>query len=135
MRRAITTAAVLAIGCKQPAEEAGPCACVPGNTARITSPIAAEPLTGVTLLAALRRHATDVRLGKGARDVKVFDDELRFAIIDFCSPCGGWVSDRATMEEMFPLERLDQAVGAVCMGLVLRDGSTVYGSARPKACR
>ena len=95
----------------------------------------AEPLDGPALVAALRRHVRDVRLGKEARDIKVLDDELRFAIIDFCSPCGGWVADRMTIEEMFALERLDDAQSAVCMGLVLRDGTTVYGSTRPAACR
>ena len=39
------------------------------------------------------------------------------------------------LEEMFPLDRLDDAAGAVCMGLVLRDGTTVYGGTRPRACR
>lgn len=90
-------------------------------------------MTGESLVAALHRHRRDVALGKPARDIKLIDDQLRFAIIDFCQPCGGWVDDRMTMEAMFPLDRLDDATSAVCMGLVLRDGATVYGSARP--CR
>src|SRR5688572_33109001 len=94
---------VLSAACSSPPE--GPCTCTPGNTARIVMPGAAAPLDGPALVAALRRHKQDVALGKNARDIKVLDDELRFAIIDFCSPCGGWVSDRATMEEMFPLDR------------------------------
>jgi len=32
---------------------------------------------------------------------------------------------------MVPLSRLDDAVGTTCLGLVLRDGSTVSGRARP----
>lgn len=123
------------IGCKSSTSDDGPCTCVPENTSRITSPLATGPLTGAGLVAALRRHATDVRLGKNPRDIKLDDDELRFAIIDFCQPCGGWVHDRMTMEEMFPLDRLDDAASAVCMGLVLRDGTTAYGSTRPKSCR
>ena len=39
------------------------------------------------------------------------------------------------MEDMFPLARLDDAASAVCLGLVLYDGTTVYGNARPPACR
>ena len=108
------------------------CACTPGNTAHIRSG-AAPAITGESLVAALRRHRQDVTLGRPPRDIKLTDDQLRFAIIDFCQPCGGWVDDRMTMEAMFPLDRLDDATSAVCMGLVLRDGTTVYGSARP--CR
>jgi hypothetical protein len=133
LRIAFIIAALSISGCKSSAPE-GPCSCVPENTARITSPLSPVPITGPALVAALRRHATDVRLGKNARDIKVIDDELRFVIIDFCQPCGGWVQDRMTMEEMFPLDRLDDATSAVCMGLVLRDGTTAYGSTRPRAC-
>lgn len=92
-------------------------------------------MDGVSLLARLRRHKTDVSLGKNARDIKVIDDQLRFAIVDFCQPCPHWVGDRLTIEEMFPLGRLDEATRGVCMGLVLRDGTTVHGEARPSACR
>jgi len=92
-------------------------------------------MDGVSLLARLRRHRQDVANGMNPRDVKVVDDELRFAILAFCQPCGAWVGDRLTIEEMYPLGRLDEAVGAVCMGLVLRDGSTAWGDARPQNCR
>lgn len=111
------------------------CTCTPGNRGKIRAPGDAAPMDGPALVAALRRHRSDVRANKNPRDIKVLDDELRFAIIDFCQPCGGWVDDRMTMEEMFPLERLDDATGAVCMGLVLRDGTTAYGETRPAACR
>jgi hypothetical protein len=124
----------LLIGCKADSAE-GPCTCTPGNVSQIKAPFAPDGMDGPALLAALRRHATDVRLGKNPRDIKVLDDELRFAIIDFCQPCGSWVGDRLTMEEMFPLDRLDDAASAVCMGLVLRDQTTVYGKSRPKNCR
>ena len=126
---------LLAIGCSSKPPEPEACTCTPTNTGRIRGPGASESLTGTSLLAALRRHAQDVRLRKTPRDIKVADDELRFQIIDFCSPCEAWVNDRMTMEEMFPLDRLDEVTRAVCMGLVLGTGSTVYGEARPKACR
>ncbi|MBA3451632.1 MAG: hypothetical protein H0T42_00890 [Deltaproteobacteria bacterium] len=89
----------------------------------------------MSLLTRLRRHRDDVAHGKNPRDIKVIDDQLRFAIIDFCQPCAHWVTDRLTVEEMFPIGRLDEAVRGVCMGLVLRDGATVYGDARPSSCR
>ena len=111
------------------------CSCTPDNVGRVKGRHADAPLTGDTLLAALRKHQQDVRLGKTPRDIKVADDELRFQIIDFCQPCASWVDDRMTMEQMFPLDRSDQARTAVCMGLVLRDGSTIYGDTRPAACR
>ena len=46
-----------------------------------------------------------------------------------------FVRTKLAMEQLFPLARLDDAVSAVCMGLVLRDGSTAYGDARPINCR
>lgn len=109
------------------------CTCVPENVGHIEAFPGTRPLDGAGLLAKLRerpRHA-----GQTPRDLKVFDDQLRFAILDMCAPCGSWVSDRATIEELFPLSRLDEATSAICMGLVLRDGSTVYGELRPRACR
>lgn len=108
---------------------------MPGNVSRIVSAHATAPMDGAAVVAALRRHKSDVALGKEARAIKIADDQLRFALIDFCQPCGHWVHDRMTMEEMFPLDRLDHATSAVCMGLVLRDGTTVYGETRPAACR
>lgn len=127
-------ALLLIIGCSGKQAEPETCTCTPGNTGRVRK-TGGEPLTGTSLLAALRTHAQDVRLGKTPRDIKVADDQLRFQIIDFCSPCEAWVNDRMTMEEMFPLDKLDDATGAVCMGLTLANGSTVYGETRPKACR
>jgi len=123
------------VGCSSTPDAPATCTCTPGNTGRIRGAGGSEPLTGSSLLAALRRHAQDVRLGKNPRDIKVADDQLRFQIIDFCAPCQAWVDDRMTIEEMFPTARLDDATGAVCMGLVLGDGSTVYGDSRPAACR
>lgn len=92
-------------------------------------------LDGTSLLAKLRRHRSDVALQRPARDVKVFDDELRLQLTSFCDPCSDWIRDRLTIEDMFPLDRLDDAASGVCMGLVLRDGTTVYGDARPRGCR
>jgi hypothetical protein len=110
------------------------CRCTPENRARTRLP-GGEALDGAALVAKLRRHARDVALHRPARDIKVFDDELRLQLSEFCQPCSAWVGDRMTIEDMFPLDRLDDAVSAVCMGLVLRDGSTLYGSTRPAACR
>jgi hypothetical protein len=117
-------ALVALVACKSPEPE--PCTCTPGNVSHIK-------MDGPAIVAALRKHKLDVAAHKNPRDIKVADDQLRFAVLDLCQPCGDWVADRLTMEEMFPLARLDDATGAVCMGLVLRDGTTVYGDAR--TCR
>ena len=124
---------VLVSACEsKPAETK--CTCTPDNVGKVKGRDDA-PMTGESLLAALRRHKQDVALKRTPRDIKIADDELRFRILDFCQPCSDWVQDRMSMEEMFPLDRLDDATRAVCMGLVLRDGTTVYGSTRPAACR
>jgi len=121
--------------CSKPEPETTTCTCTPGNVAHVKAVGEATPMTGEMLVAALRRHRQEVALHTTPRDIKVHDDQLRFQIVDFCQPCSDWVKDRLTMEDMFPLDRLDDATSAVCMGLVLRDGSTVYGDARPRACR
>jgi hypothetical protein len=126
---------LLLVGCEEPAPRDEACTCTPSNVGRTKGIREDAPMTGVSLVARLRRHASDVALGKNPRDIKVIDDQLRFAIVDFCSPCAAWVEDRLTIEQMFPLDRLDEAASAVCMGLVLRDGTTVFGAARPRACR
>ncbi len=113
----------------------GPCRCTPGNVSRTRSIDEAEPMDGPALVGRLRDHQRMVAEGRNPRDVKVFDDELRYAILDFCQPCSAWVGERMTMEQMFPLHRLGEAKSAVCMGLVLRDGTIAYGDARPRACR
>ena len=92
-------------------------------------------MDGEGLVARLRIHQRDVSLGKNARAIKIADDELRFAVSNFCQPCGDWIKDTMRIDEMFPLARLDEATRGVCMGLVLRDGTTVYGDTRPRACR
>jgi hypothetical protein len=112
----------------------GACHCTPDNRSR-TRRADGSTLDGATLLARLRRHKQDIALQRPGRDIKVFDDELRLELTGFCQPCSDWVTDRLTIDEMFPLDRLDDATGGVCMGLVLRDGTTVYGRARPAACR
>jgi len=83
------------------------------------------------LLGLLRRHrAMAAQGGANGRDIKLVDDEIRIAEALACQPCE-WVGDRLTVDEMVPLSRLDDAVGTTCLGLVLRDGSTVSGRARP----
>jgi len=134
LARALVASLVL-VACREPAPRDEGCTCTPGDTGRIKGLREDAPMDGVSLLARLRRHRSDVALGRNPRDIKVIDDQLRFAIVDFCQPCAHWVADRLTIEEMFPLERLDEATRGVCMGLVLRDGTTVYGEARPPACR
>jgi len=95
----LVLAGLLACTSPPPARHVTPATCRPGSptaprsTARRCSPAAPPP--------ARRRGASH------ARDIKVFDDELRFAILSFCQPCGGWVGDRLTIEAMFPLQRLD----------------------------
>jgi len=120
--------------CRSTPTDDGVCHCTPGNASR-TKLSDGTYLDGATLLAKLRRHQHDVEQHRTPRDIKVFDDELRFEISNFCQPCGDWIKDRTTIEEMFPLSRLDDAASSVCLGLVLRDGTTIYGDARPRACR
>ena len=125
----------LASGCAKDRPADGPCTCTPANRIRTKAVSEAQPLDGAGLVARLRRHRDDVRLNRNPRDIKVQDDQLRFLVIELCQPCSEWVADRMTMEELFPLERLDQAVRATCMGLVLADGTTAWGAARPQNCR
>jgi hypothetical protein len=112
----------------------GPCPCAPGNRSRARQPDG-TPFDSAALLAGLRRHRRAVAERRPARDVKLLDDELRLAVASFCQPCGAWVGDRLTIDQLFPLARLDDAVAGVCLGLVLGDGTTAYGDARPAACR
>lgn len=132
----VATAALAAalVGCRGAPPDDGACRCTPANRAR-TRRMDGTTLDGATLLARLRRHQRDVALQRPGRDVKLLDDELRLELTEFCQPCSDWVKDRLTIEDMFPLDRLDDAAAGVCMGLVLRDGTTVYGNARPRACR
>jgi hypothetical protein len=127
-----TVALVFAAACKAPPAETA-CTCTPGNRA-LTKAADGSPIDASSLLARLRLHRREVEEHRTPRDIKVLDDQLRFEIGNFCQPCGDWVQDRMTIEELYPLSRLDDAAGAVCMGLVLRDGTTAWGDARPKAC-
>jgi hypothetical protein len=129
-----TLVLAMAGACRQPPAGDGVCRCTPGNQSR-TKLADGTYLDGTALLGKLRRHRRDVEQHRNPRDIKVFDDELRLELSNFCQPCGDWVQDRMTIDELFPLQRLDDAAGAVCMGLVLRDATTVYGDARPRACR
>jgi hypothetical protein len=92
-------------------------------------------MDGAGLLARLRQHQRLVIERRNPRDIKVFDDELRLAIADFCHPCNGWVRERATIEDLYPLRRIDEASTAICLGFKLPDGTIVYGDDRPRACR
>lgn len=83
----------------------------------------------------LRRHVQMVRESRPGRDVKLLDDELRLKVATLCSPCGEWVGDRATMDSLYPLGKLDDARTATCLGLVLSDGTTAWGDAKPARCR
>jgi hypothetical protein len=132
-RFALPTLALIAACGGKPADDPV-CRCTPANASR-TKLADGTTLDGAGLLARLRRHRHDVEQHRTPRDIKVFDDELRFQISNFCQPCGDWVQDRMTIEDMFPLSRLDDATDSVCLGLVLRDGTMVYGDARPRACR
>jgi len=130
-----TTALAMALaGCRGAPADDGVCRCTPDNRARARR-ADGSTLDGATLLARLRRHKRDVALQRPGRDVKLLDDELRLELTEFCQPCSDWVTDRLTIDDMFPLDRLDDAAAGICMGLVLRDGTTVYGNARPRACR
>ena len=131
---ALGAALALVAACGGAPADDGVCRCTPGNASR-TRLADGTTLDAAALLGKLRRHRRDVEQHRTPRDIKVFDDELRFEISNFCQPCGDWVTDRMTIEDMFPLHRLDDATGSVCLGLVLRDGATVYGDARPRACR
>jgi hypothetical protein len=131
---AIAALAAVLAGCRGAPVDDGVCRCTPENRSR-TRRADGSTLDGATLLSRLRRHKRDVAVQTPGRDVKLFDDELRLELTEFCQPCSAWVQDRLTIEDMFPLDRLDDAAAGVCMGLVLRDGTTVYGNARPRACR
>lgn len=109
------------------------CTCAPANATRLTG--AGVAITGESLLVLLRKHARMVAEQRPGRDVKLLDDELRTATAHFCAPCGDWVTDRATIDALYPLAHLDDATSATCLGLVLRDGTTAWGDARPRGCR
>jgi hypothetical protein len=133
LRLAVTLAIAWTAACRGRADD-GVCRCTPANLSR-TKLADGSTLDGPALVGKLRRHRRDVAEHRPPRDIKVFDDELRFEVANFCQPCSEWVQDRMTIEEMFPLQRLDDAASAVCLGLVLRDGTLAYGDARPAACR
>ena len=111
----------------------GRCTCAPNNATNLSG--AGGAVNGDSILALLRRHARMVAEQRPGRDVKLLDDELRTSVAHFCSPCGAWVDDRATMDSLYPLDKLDDATTATCLGLVLRDGTIAWGDARPNACR
>ena len=132
---AVAALALSACSRSPSSDDDGPCRCTPGNISH-TRPVGeSAPMDGPALLDRLRRHQRYVQENRNPRDIKVFDDELRHALLDFCQPCSSWVGERMTMEQMFPLPRLPDATSAVCLGLVLRDGTIAYGDARPRACR
>jgi hypothetical protein len=132
---ALVLAFALGLGaCRAKPADDGVCRCTPGNQSG--SKLGdGSTFDGNVLLGKLRRHRRDALQQRNPRDIKVDDDELRLHLATFCQPCADWVNDRATIEQLFPLDRLDDAAGAVCLGLVLRDGTTAWGEARPRACR
>src|SRR4051812_28994783 len=94
---------LLAIACGKADDD---CTCKPTH----------EPSTRVLEL--LHRHRSAVRDGTGnGRDIKLVDDEIRVQSANLCSPCNTWVGERARVEELYPLDRLDEAAAATCMGL------------------
>ena len=113
----------------------GPCQCTPDNVSRTKRHDQTTPIDSIGLLSLLRRHRDLEVQNANRRDIKLVDDEIRLTVTSFCQPCGDWVGDRMTVDEMFPLARIDDATGAVCLGLVLRDGSTTFGTGRPANCR
>jgi hypothetical protein len=123
-------ALLVLVACGKDAEL--PCTCKPANVAKITQHGA--PIDSASVLALLRRHRTLIEQRAQGRDVKLVDDEIRIQVGALCQPCGDWVGDRMTVDEMFPISRLDDATGVVCLGLTLRDGTTAFGE-RPSACR
>ena len=118
------------VGCRDPAPDGPPpCTCAPALTE-------AAPKASLTIRALARRHQAAVRDGhRNGRDTKLVDDELRLQSAILCEPCGGWIGERATAEAIYPVDRVDDAVGVVCMGFRLRDGSVAFGSAHPPECR
>lgn len=100
--------------------EEAPAACQPTGTAP------------AKLLTLARRHRTLVDQRAPNRDIKLVDDELRLGMSIACQPCP-WIGDRLTVDEMLPMARLDDATAVTCLGFVLRDGSTVFASARTGA--
>ena len=121
--------ALTLVGCSSPAPETpATCACSP------TQPEAA-PKASLAIRALVRRHQAAVRDGhRNGRDTKLVDDELRLQSAILCEPCGGWIGERATAEEMYPVDRVEDALGVVCAGFRLRDGTIAYGTAHPPEC-
>jgi hypothetical protein len=113
---------VVLSGCRGEAPDATTCRCTPASSS-------------VDVLAELRHHVELVDRHANGRDIKMVDDEIRLAVGRSCQPCGDWVGDRLTLDDMFPMARLRDATRATCLGLVLRDGTIAYGDARPTACR
>ena len=111
---------LIAIGCGgKPADD---CACHPTHA------------PSAQLVDLLHRHARAVDANqRNGRDTKLIDDEIRVQSALVCDPCNAWVGERAKVDELYPMDRLDDATAATCMGLVLRDGATVFGAAR--SCR
>lgn len=100
------------------------------------TPTAASAKASTAILQLIQRHQAAVLAGdRNGRETQMIDDELRNKSIMACDPCGAWIGDRATAEELYPLAHATDAVGVTCTGLRLRDGTTVYGDAHPAECR
>jgi hypothetical protein len=131
MTRVFTLTAIFALAvasCSDRAADApASCSC---------SPHAPSSRASAALLELVHRHAHAVRDGqRNGRDTKLIDDELRMQSQILCEPCGAWIGERTTPEEIYPFAREAEAVGVVCTGLQLGDGTIAYGELHPPECR
>lgn len=124
--KALALLVLLAAACQSTSGPDRTCACKP----------ASDPARypAAKLLADLRKHVRQVRDHANARDVKLTDDEIRLHAATACAPCQFWIDDRAAVDELYPLDHLDDAVDATCLGLRDARGTVHRGRAYP-ACQ
>ena len=141
MHRLHNTIRFLLFAACQPADEVparkhtgGPaCECVPaespphqrfhGEEVVLTPSITRSMLLRRETVSALERSA-----------LANLDEHIRSYARAYCSPCD-WVHDSSRVEDMYPLEHLDDSTGAGCLFLTMADGTRRYGKLRPLACR
>jgi hypothetical protein len=113
-----------------PAQPLPRCLCVPSLAPLISQEVRFLEDEGYVL----HRTIEIPPLVKSYRDDKAWaeiaESELRRWMYLLCKPCT-FDTKHLAIEDMFPMDRLNEAVGATCMGLILRSGETVYGRARP----
>lgn len=98
--------------------------CAPANkpaTFHVTHSKVPFVADGQYILGLLRDLRGDVRLREG-NELLVQD-----AMAGMCAPCV--IPAGIAVEDMYPMDALDQAADARCMGLLLRDGSFAPGKA------